>query len=129
MINSICGFGKEAASEDSKSFLSYAKHNGFIDSLVYSLEIAPTLSTTLSSNTIRMIKGEEHSNDDWKYKFETTTNSTLVIGGYEPSYMVGDPTWFSTTDCVGGWNLTGQSLALDDGTIMDTGEDTFIVQP
>ena len=127
MINSICGFGKEAASEDSISFLSYAKHNGVIDSLVYSLEIGPILSQTLSSNSIKMNKGEEHSNNDWKYKFETTTNSTLVIGGYEPSYMVGDPTWFSTEDCVGGWNLTGQSLALDDGTIMDTGEETFVV--
>ena len=31
MLNAICGFGKEAVSTKSVSFISYAKANGWID--------------------------------------------------------------------------------------------------
>ena len=133
LINSICGLGKEIASSKSLSFLSLAKANGEIDQLVYSLEIAPTLSQTVSSNAVRAIKAENGEidvvNKRKAYAFETNANSTLVIGGYEPDYMKSDLTWFDTSDCPGGWNVTGTMLTLDDGTTLDTGADNFVVQP
>ena len=44
MMNSICGLGKEPATKYSKSFVSYAYYNGYIDKLVYSFELAPSLT-------------------------------------------------------------------------------------
>jgi len=44
MLNAICGFGKEAPSNRAISFISYAKYRGLIDHLVYSFEIALSLS-------------------------------------------------------------------------------------
>ena len=44
MLNSICGLGKEPASNDSISFVSFAYYHGYIDKLVYSFELAPSLA-------------------------------------------------------------------------------------
>ena len=42
----------------------------------------------------------------------TTFNSTLTIGGINPSFYEGDITYYSTADCVNCWNLTTDSLSL-----------------
>ena len=49
------------------------------------------------------------------YKYETTLNSTFVMGGYEESYLKSELTWFDTKDCPSGWNLTSSSLKLSSG--------------
>ena len=40
-MNCIVGLGKEQASAMSKGFLGYAKQNGNLEKMVYSLEMAP----------------------------------------------------------------------------------------
>jgi len=50
------------------------------------------------------------------YQYETTANSTLIVGGYEPSYMRTSLACFDTSECINGWNLTSNSLALSGGS-------------
>ena len=65
MLNSICGLGKEPASRDSISFVSYAYYHGYIDKLVYSFELAPSLAEQSATNAIRALKqGTEDDIDE-----------------------------------------------------------------
>ena len=40
------------------------------------------------------------------------------MGGYDPNDISGDLTWYDTSDCIGGWNITGSGLALGDESIL-----------
>lgn len=46
------------------------------------------------------------------YLYDDDFNSTLTIGGINPSFYEGDITYYSTADCVNCWNLTTDSLSL-----------------
>ena len=51
LINAICGFGKEPATGYATSFVSVAKYKGYIDTMVFSLSIAPHLAATSAANS------------------------------------------------------------------------------
>ena len=117
MLNSICGIGKEDPTKYSKSFLSYAYHNGFIAAPIYSFEFAPALTQQAASNAMTaMKKATGHLEEDSiivkkeAYKYETELYSTFIMGGYEEVYMKSALTWFDTSACQSCWNLTASSL-------------------
>ena len=55
-MNCIIGLGKEQASSASKSFLGYAKYNGDLENLIYSLEMAPVTAQMQAELTHRKLK-------------------------------------------------------------------------
>jgi len=55
-INTICGLGKEPATSKSTSLISYAKYRGWLDQMIYSLEIAPNFMHQSAANSHKMFK-------------------------------------------------------------------------
>ena len=68
------------------------------------------------------------------YKYETELYSTFIMGGYEEAYMKSDLSWFDTSECEGGWNLTASYFSLhivqqqSESSLTLIGE-SFTVQP
>ena len=134
MLNSICGLGKEPASKDSISFVSYAYYHGYIDKLIYSFELAPSLAEQSATNLMRILKEDTEVKIDEgtivnkvHYKYETELQSTFVMGGYDEDYMTTKLTWFDTSQCEGGWNVTASSMTLSSGESVMA--ESFTVQP
>jgi len=126
VVNSICGFGKEPASSKSLSFVSYAKFKGYIDQMVYSLEIQPHLVTASASSAHQTVKDHAAAILDEPvrektarrnlaasdYQFDNEPISTLTIGGYDPNDLGSEVTYYDTSDCPSGWNLTASFVAF-----------------
>lgn len=55
-MNCIIGLGKESSSAKSKSFISYAKSKGYLDEMIYSIEMAPVTASAASKFSHRMLK-------------------------------------------------------------------------
>ena len=138
IVNSICGFGKETPSARSRSFVSLANNRNDLNRLIYSFEITPVLSSFSSANSHKLLKqadgehapllqsaGEDSEANKNPYVFSLEDISTLTIGGYDTNDYVGNMTWYDTSDCVGGWNITGSALTIgNDMNLNPNGTDT-----
>lgn len=97
---------------------------------MYSFEIDPILALTSSSNAHYKVKHETEGPEEIRtdghaiklgktpFQFDLESVSTLTLGGYDPNDVVGNLTWYDTSDCIGGWNITASNLAIGDESIM-----------
>ena len=61
------------------------------------------------------------------YKYDLTIVSYLTLGGYDSYNFVGNLTWYDTSECVGGWNLTSDVVTLGGEDIIPyPGDETII---
>lgn len=138
-INAICGLGKEASSIRSLSFNSFAKANGDLSNNVYSLSFDPHFQQTVSSNAHFGFKEESEGPEFYPtegspivgkalYKYDLETVSTLTLNGYDNNDFVGNLTWYDTSQCIGGWNLTTNAVTLNDHDILPVEGGTTVIE-
>ena len=52
------------------------------------------------------------------YKYDLESVSYLTLGGYDKNDFVGNLTWYDTSECIGGWNLTTNVITMGDTSIL-----------
>ena len=70
------------------------------------------LKGVASGESVTAEKKSEELVGKTPYRYDNNLNSTLTIGGINMDMYEADttPTYYSTVDCVGGWNLTTTSI-------------------
>ena len=52
----------------------------------------------------------------------------MTLGGYDKHDYTGNMTWYDTSDCIGGWNLTTTVITLGDTDILPVAGETTVVE-
>ena len=62
------------------------------------------------------------------YKYDLESVSYLTLGGYDHNDFVGNLTWYDTSECIGGWNLTTDVITMGNTSILPYAGETTVVE-